>query len=105
MGYPPFGRLAAIRIDAADASVSERTAALLAAVASGTALVRTGRVDVLGPAPAPIERIRGRFRHRFLLKSKERSALRAVALAVLGRIEEGLGVARATVDIDPVNML
>ncbi len=104
-GYPPFGRLGAIRVDAADQGVSERTASLLAAVASSTALVRTGRVDVLGPAPAPIERIRGRWRHRFLLKSPERRALRAVALAVLGRIEEGLGTARATVDIDPVNML
>ncbi len=104
-GYPPFGRLAAIRVDAGDQHASERTAAMLAGVASGTALVRTGRVDVLGPAPAPIERIRGRYRHRFLLKSKERQALRAVALAVLGRIEEGLGTSRATVDIDPVNML
>lgn len=103
--YPPFGRLAAIRVDAADERVSERTAAMLASVASGTALVRTGRVDVLGPAPAPIERIRGRFRHRFLLKSPERRALRAVALAVLARIEDGLGLARASVDIDPVNML
>jgi primosomal protein N' (replication factor Y) len=104
-GYPPFGRLAAIRVDAADEQIAQRTAAALATLASGTALVRTGRVDVLGPAPAPIERIRGRYRYRFLLKSPERRALRAVALVVLARIEEGLGTARASVDIDPVNML
>ena len=105
VGYPPFGRLAAIRIDAADRLVSERTAAMLASIAQSHTLVRTGRVDLLGPAPAPIERIRGRYRHRFLLKSAERRAIRAVALAVLTRIEEGLGLARASVDIDPVNML
>jgi primosomal protein N' (replication factor Y) len=103
--YPPFGRLVAVRVDAADRIVSERTAAMLAAIAQGSALVRSGQVEVLGPAPAPIERIRGRFRHRFLLRGPERRALRAVAMAVLVRIEEGLGMARASVDVDPVNML
>jgi primosomal protein N' (replication factor Y) len=105
LGYPPFGRLVAVRVDAIDEGTSERTAALLASVASATALVRAGRVEVLGPAPAPIARIRGRYRHRFLLKGAERPAVRAVAAAVLDRIDEGLGAARATVDVDPVNML
>jgi primosomal protein N' (replication factor Y) len=104
-GYPPFGRLVAIRVDAVDRNVSESTAAMLADVASSQAVVRTGRVDVLGPAPAPIERLRNRFRHRVLLKSLERRALRAVAAAVLSRIEEGIGLARASVDVDPVSML
>ncbi|MFO0686144.1 MAG: primosomal protein N' [Sandaracinus sp.] len=103
--YPPFARLAAVRVDAADRVVAERTAAMLAAVAGAMTLVKTERVDVLGPAPAPIERLRGRFRYRFLLRSAERPALRAVASAVLARIEDGIGVARASVDIDPVNML
>ena len=62
-------------------------------------------LEVLGPAPAPIARVRGRFRQRVLLKGRERRHLRAVALAILGAIDEGLGPARASLDVDPVNML
>lgn len=105
LGYTPFGRLAAIRVDHPDASRAERSAQILAEVAMNHFLVQNGQVEVLGPAPAPIERLRGRFRHRFLLRSRERPKLRRVANTVLARIEEGLGGARASVDIDPVSML
>ena len=100
--YPPFGRLIAIRIDAPDEKKGEEIAAVLALVARGEA----GKdVEVLGPAPAPIARIRGRFRFRVFLKGKDRKSMRKVALAVLARIEEGIGAARATIDVDPVSML
>jgi primosomal protein N' (replication factor Y) len=62
-------------------------------------------VQVLGPAAAPIARLRGRFRFRLLLRSPDRRNLRAVAYQLLARIEAGLGPARATVDVDPVAML
>ena len=67
--------------------------------------VKADAVEVLGPAPAPIARLRGRYRYRFLLKSADRRALRAVALAVCGQIDAGVAPARATLDVDPVAML
>ena len=60
---------------------------------------------VLGPAPAPIARIRNRFRFRLMLRAADRRALRAVARALADRIDEGLASARAFVDVDPVSML
>jgi primosomal protein N' (replication factor Y) len=59
----------------------------------------------MGPAPAPIERLRGRYRYRFLLRSRDRAALRAVAKVLVRRIDEGLSPARASLDVDPVSML
>jgi primosomal protein N' (replication factor Y) len=103
--YSPFGRLVAIRIDDGDAERAERAARLVVEHARRHAFVQQGHVDVLGPAPAPIEKVRGRFRFRALLRAKERSALRRVTLHVLERIEEGLSGARATLDVDPVSML
>jgi primosomal protein N' (replication factor Y) len=103
--FPPFVRLAAIRVDAGDAGEAKRTAAMLAAVAHQHALVRDDSVQVLGPAPAPIERLRGRYRFRFLLRARERPALRAVVAAVARRIDEGVAPARAALDIDPYSML
>jgi primosomal protein N' (replication factor Y) len=103
--YPPFARLAAVRVDAGSDGHAQRSAHELAALAKQHPLVRNRSVEVLGPAPAPIERLRGRYRYRFLLRSKERAALRSVASALARRIDEGMGPARASIDIDPVSML
>jgi len=104
LGYAPFGRLVAVRVDHGDAKTAERAAEDLAAYARAHDLALAGKVEVLGPAPAPIERLRGRWRHRFLLRATERPAIRRVAMHVLARIEDGLGGARASVDVDPVSM-
>jgi primosomal protein N' (replication factor Y) len=105
LGYPPHGRLAAVRIDAEDRAEAEQAANLLAEVARSTPEVESARVEVLGPAPAPIERVRSRYRQRLLVRGADRRHVRAVARAVLERIEAGLGKARASVDVDPVSML
>jgi primosomal protein N' (replication factor Y) len=105
LGYSPFGRLVAVRIDHGDEERARAAAEELAAHAREHPLVRARRVELLGPAPAPIERLRGRWRFRLMLRASERPPLRRVAAALLERIDEGLGGARATVDVDPVSML
>ena len=60
-------------------------------------------VDVVGPAPAPLTRLRNRFRHRFLVRGATRGPLRAVLMAV-ARAEPDRR-ARVVIDVDPVSML
>ena len=105
LGYPPFSRLVAIRVDAADLEQAEAAGHLLADLARTQPAVVADRVRVLGPAPAPIARLRARYRYRLLLRGADLRALRQVAATLLRRSEAGLGMARATVDIDPVSML
>lgn len=105
LGYPPFARLVAIRADAASEALAKETIDALARVARRQPQVESGLVEVLGPAPAPIARIAARHRFRVLLRSRDRKAVRAVAAAVLARIEEGVAPARASLDVDPVSML
>jgi primosomal protein N' (replication factor Y) len=105
LGYCPFSRLVAVRVDAGDDGKARQAVETLAEVARSSGPVLEGVVRLLGPAPAPIERLRGRYRHRFLLRSADRSALRKVAARVAARIDEGVSPARASVDIDPVSML
>lgn len=102
---PPFGRLAAVRIDAGDEGEAERIAQVLADVALAHPAVKSMQVAVLGPVKSPIARARGRYRQRILLRGLERGPVRAVAKAVIARIEHGIEPARASVDIDPVSML
>ena len=68
-------------------------------------LAPDGRGEVLGPAPAPLARLRGRYRFQLLVKGADRDwVLRAArrALDASSRLAEGI---QASVDVAPVNML
>lgn len=103
--FPPFSRLAAVRVDAGDEHEARRACAHLADLARRHPLVQNETVQLLGPAPAPIERLRARYRFRFLLRSAERGPLRKVAALLAKHLDEGIAPARASLDIDPYSML
>jgi primosomal protein N' (replication factor Y) len=104
-GYPPFFRLALVRVDAQDEETARGVAAILAAHARTSPEVLGRRVDVLGPAAAPIARLRGRFRFRVMLRAVDRRALRAVLAIVDAARDEVDRRARVALDVDPVAML
>ena len=102
VGYPPFARLVSVRVHAG-AEVDARNATQhLADTAREHSAVRDGAVQVLGPAPAPLARLRGRYHYRLLLKSSDRKLLRSVAALLAARIDQGLAPTHATLDIDPL---
>lgn len=98
--YPPFSRLALLRLDAV-----EEERALHAAERIANLARRAGGepVKVLGPAPAPIARLRNRYRFHVLLRAVERADLKKSLLAV-ARAEVDRQV-RLAIDVDPVSML
>src|SRR3954470_18433517 len=62
---------------------------------------RQGDFRVLGPAPAPLGKLRGEYRVQFLLKSTNRKRMREALLSVLAKRPEV--ARRTTVDVDPVS--
>jgi primosomal protein N' (replication factor Y) len=98
-GLPPFGRLAAVIVSAADLESAD-----FAARALSRAAPQLPGVTVLGPAPAPLAVLRGRHRHRFLVKTGREVNLQAVLREWLARVRLG-GSARLQVDIDPYSFL
>jgi primosomal protein N' (replication factor Y) len=58
---------------------------------------------VLGPAPAPLARLRGEHRAQVLLKGARRADMRAALRAVLAGMPESRR--RITVDVDPISIL
>jgi primosomal protein N' (replication factor Y) len=104
LGYPPFGFLAAVRLTATSeahlSQAAEKSAGLLRALKNKLGL----RTEILGPAPAPLYRLRGRFRQQILLKDASRVALRRLLTAY--RHERILpAVIREALDIDPVDLM
>jgi len=107
LGYPPFRRLINVRFEARDATRAERIARDFATrIRARPAACRDG-IEVLGPAPAPIERLRGWHRWQALVRGTRSTAMRS--LVEYGRSElsrlRGAGRARIIVDVDPCSML
>lgn len=100
--YPPFVRLALVRLSFAvdDGRGPERLGAAgrLLREAAGREGVR-----LLGPAPAPLAVLRGRRRFHCLLKGADWRGIRQV-FAALVRDREAVHL-RPFLDLDPVNML
>jgi primosomal protein N' (replication factor Y) (superfamily II helicase) len=99
--YPPFAQMALVRIEGAEPSSVSQQASKIAGWLAKSANPESTRV--LGPAPAPIERIKQRYRWQVLIKARRRDELRAALASVTSYRSEG-GV-RVSVDIDPINML
>ena len=68
--------------------------------------MRGKEIVLLGPAPAPIARVRGRYRFQLLLLSKQRDKIRTLALEGKKAVEEKYGrKCTVTIDVDPVNLM
>jgi primosomal protein N' (replication factor Y) len=65
-----------------------------------------GQVEVLGPTPAPLARLKGKCRFQMLLKGKKWSILHHLTEQVLEKAEEvSIPGVKLIIDVDPVNML
>jgi primosomal protein N' (replication factor Y) len=103
LGYPPHGRLLRVVIEDRDETrvveSSRACADMLRRVAGGEGIV------VLGPAEAPISRLRGRHRHHVLVKSAVEGPGFDLARQALRQFVEATPRPRITLDVDPVSML
>ena len=97
---PPFGRLAALLVSAGSREVAEAYAREVARAAPAAA-----KIEVLGPAEAPLAVIRGRHRFRLLVKAAREADLQAYLRLWLSQIPKAKGDLRLNVDIDPYSFL
>ena len=63
-----------------------------------------GEIEILGPAPAPIEKLRNRYRWQLLLKGKSISTLSEFAQHGRALVPRSRNV-RLHIDVDPYSML
>ncbi len=97
---PPYGRLAALIVSARDARLAGEFAKEVARRAPPAE-----RIDVLGPAEAPIAVVRGRHRWRLLVRAPREIDIQGYLRAWLATLPEVKGDLRLVVDIDPYNFL
>jgi primosomal protein N' (replication factor Y) len=101
LGWPPFARLLAARVEGSEGG-ARRTADALAHAARPAL---RGEVVMLGPAPAAIERLRGRSRWHLLFRAPTPQALFRVHAALAQVARRPPGGATLRFDMDPYSMM
>jgi len=103
-GYPPYAHAAVIRVEGrnagAVASAAEGIAGLLRQAGAG----RDGTM-LRGPAPAVLERLRGKTRWALLLTAADRRPLRRLLTVIVDERENQPAEPRVIIDIDPYDLL
>ncbi len=98
-GAPPFGRWAAIIVSSEDEAEAREAAQRI-----GAARPHLDDVMILGPAPAPLSLLRGRYRYRLLLNARRSAEVQRVIRDWLGALSFPQGV-RIAVDVDPYSFV
>ncbi len=103
LSYPPFGRLAIIRISSNSNDAASKASLAVAGIIKNCT---NAGIAVLGPAPAPIARIRNRYRWQILIKASTPGQLGQF----LARARHGMERAlprnvRLAIDVDPLNLM
>lgn len=105
--YPPFGRLALIRFQGNSAEKANSSAKLFEQRCRQLLAQHSSYrpIQILGPAPSPLAKLRGKFRFQILIKSPDASRLLAFCRQCIGDeswVQRGVTL---QMDMDPINLL
>jgi len=104
LSYPPFVALASLLVHGEDLTRTQATAAELKSALEEANTERACRI--LGPAPAPLARIKGEHRIQLLLKSRSRAQLRqTIDVALAESAARGADLRSVNIEIDPINLM
>ncbi|MDD4767755.1 MAG: primosomal protein N' [Desulfotomaculaceae bacterium] len=88
LGYPPFSYLARMLFTHADEAEISKGALLAKEILDKILAGHDNFIEVLGPAPAPLSRIKGRFRWQIVIKGRRRGELRDIIRQCLDDLQK-----------------
>lgn len=102
LGYPPFGKLLRVMVEAGDEKAVRKRAEELAEVIRNNFQAR--QLEMLGPTPAPILKINDRYRWHIIVKSSHLAAISQCA-RLLEPWVTGSASVRVQLDKDPIALI
>jgi primosomal protein N' (replication factor Y) (superfamily II helicase) len=107
MGYPPFRRLIQIVISHTDSSKASRDAEKVAATLKAyfNKRITDFRPHVLGPATAPLEKLRGNYRMQILIKINAGIDAMPALQDCFAELDRQKISSKIHVDVDPLSLL
>ncbi|GBE03583.1 primosomal protein N' [bacterium BMS3Abin09] len=108
LSYPPFGKLIRVifyfRTKDAAKRITKIISRRIERITPPSPPLGKGGIVILGPAPAPVEKIRNLWRWHIILKGKNSKSLRQAASIVLDRIKD-IKELKTDIDVDPINLM
>ena len=106
--YPPYHRMARIilraREEQAGAAFADVMAAAFTSALQAMQAVGSAEVRLLGPAEAPVFRLKNYYRYHYQMQSPSAATLHKLLRAVMPTLHPPTGIELA-LDVDPFNML
>jgi primosomal protein N' (replication factor Y) len=103
LGYPPFSHLISLRVSGPSETVVREAATQWAAVLNRCGHDEADSLSVLGPIPATVARIRGRYRWHILVKASNGDRARRCVKETLAQMEASTHRdIKFDVDVDPI---
>ncbi len=104
--FPPYLRLTALRLQGRVEKAVQQSTARLAGFCRQTVKKEKFNIETLGPAPAPLDKIKDNYRWQILLKGKNTDEMHALCTAIKGVRQELVGnQCTLVIDVDPENMM
>lgn len=101
LAYPPFSKLIRIIFSF---RTKESGGRIIKSIANRIKRLDHKGITILGPAPAPIEKIRSLWRWHLVLKGGDSKKLRRTAAAIVDKVRD-IKEVKIDVDVDPINLL
>ena len=107
LNYPPFARMVSLAIECESEALGETAAGKLKTLLMRT-IARNREIELMGPSPAALYRIKNKYRWHIVLKAKKSQTLQSI----LNKIKDlkelkspFMNKVKFSVDVDPVNLL
>jgi len=109
LSYPPFSRLINCRIEGTSQRRSMRAAQEMGQW--GTRLLKErpygGEIEILGPSPAPLAKLKGKYRYHMLIRGKRANPLHRFVEELAEEMNRRWGRAGIglSIDVDPISVM
>jgi len=105
LAYPPFTRMVGFRIEGESPEQTRQVARMLGERMARRMPPSASGVRLLGPAPAPISKIKGKTRWQLLLKGPTHASLSPLVQEVERALPDVPSTVKVVIDVDPGAML
>jgi primosomal protein N' (replication factor Y) (superfamily II helicase) len=104
--FPPYLRLTSLRLQGRVESDVQQTTGRIARFCRQTVKKEKFNIEILGPAPSPLDKIKDNYRWQILLKGRDTDELHALCMAIKAARQELVGrQCSLAIDVDPENMM
>ncbi|SHH12983.1 replication restart DNA helicase PriA [Thermosyntropha lipolytica DSM 11003] len=102
LNYPPFTNILRLVVSDEEEKLCQAVINELADYIGEITDAKEERIEILGPAPCPIKRLRDRFRYQLMVKCENIMLLRSIGRFIIDNKERFPSKTRIEIDINPL---